>query len=47
MDIEEEEVKEQCSDSYFTLVKNFFLTKLLAISYTISYAKTLSDNLNN
>jgi hypothetical protein len=43
---EEEEVGEQCSDLYFTLVENL-LTKL-AIAYIGSpYAKVLIKELNN
>ena len=42
-----EETGEQYSDSYFTSIKSFFLTKSLAISHIIPYVKTLVDNLNN
>jgi hypothetical protein len=47
VDIKEEEVREQYTNSYFTLIKSFFLTKLLIVSYTILYIKTLVDDLNN
>jgi hypothetical protein len=47
VDIKEEEVRKQHTDSYFTSIESFFLTKLLVISYTIPYVKTLVDNLNN
>ena len=47
VDIKEEEIKEQYTDFYFTLVKSFFLTKSLIISYIILYIKTLINNLNN
>jgi hypothetical protein len=43
----EEEVREQYTNSYFTLVKSFFSTKLSIVFYTILYIKTLIDNLNN
>jgi hypothetical protein len=46
VNIKEEEVREQ-PDSYFTLVKSFFLTKSLIISHINPYVKTLVNNLNN
>jgi hypothetical protein len=46
VDIKEEEVKEQ-PDSYFTLIKTFFSTKSLVISYINPYIKTLVNDLNN
>jgi hypothetical protein len=39
--------EKEYSDSYFTLIKGFFLIKLLAISYIIPYIKTLANNFNN
>jgi hypothetical protein len=47
VDLNKDKLGEQYSDSYFTSIKNFFLTKLLVIFYTILYVKTLINNLNN
>jgi hypothetical protein len=41
VNIKEEKVREQYSDSYFTLIR------LLIVSYIIPYVKTLVNNLNN
>ena len=45
-DNKKEKLDNFLAPSYFTLIKSF-LAKPLAISYTISYAKTLTNDLNN
>ena len=47
VNIKEEEVGEQYTNSYFTLVKSFFSTKSLVVFYIILYVKTLVDDFNN